>query len=115
MESDFSEKLKKVLADPEAMAKIMSIAGSMGANPTAETPKNDFSAEKTEEIPKSESPDRVKNIEIPPITPFDGGFNSRGIALLDTIKPLLREEKRGRVDSLTRALMAVSVMKNLRK
>lgn len=105
MDSDFSEKLKKVLSDPEAMSKIMAVASSMGAKPAQSEEITPPSAEETPSV--SENPFALL-----------GGFSTESdprIALLNTVKPLLREDKRSRIDTLTRALMAVSVMKNLRK
>ncbi len=106
MDSDFSEKLKKVLSDPEAMSKIMAVASSMGAT----------EAQRKEAPAPSDSEAASGSSEGP--FALLGGLSADSdprIALLNTVKPLLREDKRSRIDSLTRALTAVSVMKNLRK
>ncbi len=103
MDSDFSEKLKNVLSDPTALAKITAIAESMGmsAKPAdvqqniepAEQPKPDILAQSL--LPQTNSDPRM--------------------ALLENLKPLLKEEKRGRIDSISRALTVMNVMKTLRK
>jgi len=107
LDNDFGEKLKNILSDPEAMAKITAIASSLGAG------------EKSEE--RQETP-QTKDVLSENITADSLGamlnpitFQDPRIQLLTAMKPLLREEKRGRVDSLVRALSIASLMKNFRK
>lgn len=103
MDSDFSEKLKNVLSDPTALAKISAIAESMGLgapSAPAETPSEPPVEPKPQAIAQSILPAR--------------GTDPR-MMLLETLKPLLKEEKRGRVDSIERALTVMTVMKTLRK
>lgn len=111
MENDFSEKLKSVLSDPDALSKITAIASSLGMSPSAGA--------------KSEEP----KPDITPPEPNVGGLDIASvfsqlapssvsdprIALLGSLKPLLREEKRGKIDALTRALSITSMMKNFRR
>ncbi|MBQ4316720.1 MAG: hypothetical protein IJC20_00585 [Clostridia bacterium] len=115
MDSDFSEKLKKVLSDPEAMSKITAIASSLGAS----SPQQN-----AEEKVGASEPEPQISPTIPPSAPSDAlpalmqGFSMSSdprISLLSSIKPLLREEKREKIDALTRALALASMMKNLRK
>lgn len=110
MDGDFGEKLKSVLSDPEAMAKISAIASSLGMNPAPESPRN-------EQPPKESEPSPIEATDI--VSAFSGMIpTSSGdprVALLSSLKPLLREEKRGKIDALTRALSIASMMKNFRK
>lgn len=104
MDSDFSEKLKSVLSDPSALAKISAIAESMGMG--GQTAKASPAVNETPE-PK---PEPTFTQSILPATAADPR-----LTLLETLKPLLKEEKRGRVDSIERALTVMNVMKTLRK
>ncbi len=108
MDSDFSEKLKSLLSDSDAMSKIMSIASGLGLSDTQSKPVQDSqSTERESTAPASEALPAVSQA-------FERQSDPR-IALLYSLKPLLREEKRERLDALTRALALASVMKNFRK
>ena len=104
MDGEFGEKLKSILSDPEAMAKITAIASSLGANSKSEEP--------TQGEEPSTIPDPAKAIGAM-LNPTAG--NDPKIQLLTAVKPLLREEKRDRVDSLVRALTIAAMMKGFRK
>ncbi len=93
MDSDFSAKLQNLLSDPTALAKITAIASSLGT---------DTQPEQTEPAPSAPS--------LPNIAPADPR-----IALLSSVKPLLRQEKQGKIDSLLSALTVASMLKNFRK
>lgn len=111
MDSDFSEKLKNVLSDPEAMAKITAIASNLGMG---------NAPQKSEEI---STPPEIQNSSQNAIAEMLSSVTSGSspieadprLALLVSLKPFLREEKRGRIDALTRALSVASMMKNFRK
>lgn len=108
MDSDFQEKLKNVLSDPEAMAKIMSIASGLGASQPQGEP--------TRETAAPEPDSALPTAGTVPASAFSSERQSDPrIALLYSLKPLLREEKRERLDALTRALALASMMKNFRK
>lgn len=105
MDGDFAEKLKKVLSDPEALSKISAIASGLGAgNAAPPEPSRDENA-KEAFAPKAQT--------APPNASLTA-FGDRRVALLSSIKPLLREDKRRKIDSLTRALTLAEMMKNLR-
>jgi hypothetical protein len=111
LDSDFSEKLKNVLSDPEAMAKITAIASNLGMG---NVPK------KSEETsPQAEIQNHSQNGIAEMLSSVTSGSSSietdPRLALLTSLKPFLREEKRGRIDALTRALGVASMMKNFRK
>lgn len=103
MDNDFASKLQNILSDPAALAKISSIASSLGSsNPAADT-----SAEQTAED--------VKPAEIPNQLPVSLPQSDPRLALLASVKPLLKQEKQGRVDSLMNALTVAAMLKNFRK
>ena len=104
MDSDFASKLQSVLSNPEAMSQITAIASSLGGGSGASTP--------TEPQPEAPREAEVQQTFAPiSQTAFPQGDHR--IALL--IKPLLREEKRGRVDSLLNALTVASMLKSFKK
>lgn len=103
MDGDFQEKLNKVLSDPDALAKITAIASSLGASP-----KNEVK-EATVPDDKEETP------LIPASNPISASLGDPRLQLLSSLKPLLREEKRDKIDSLTRALTVAAMMKNFKK
>lgn len=126
MDSDFSAKLKSVLSDPEAISKITAIASSMMGGNSADTsaPFQPSAEQQANTQPQAQNPPQMQN-GIPSEDNFKNlaalaqGFSPQvddpRLALLCAIKPLLREDKRDRVDALTRALTVAAMMKNLRK
>lgn len=113
MENDFGAKLKSVLSDPEAMAKISAIASSLGmpsSSETAAAPAEPPQSNYTEPKPQS----GADSLSALAQNFFPQSADPR-ISLLNSVKPLLREEKRQRIDALTQALLIASVMKNFRK
>ncbi len=104
LDGDFSEKLKAVLSDPEAMAKITAIASGMSKDKPTDEPSQAVSGTSpfnVTDLPK---------LSVPSIQNSDPR-----LALLVSLKPLIREDRRDRVDALAQALTLASVMKNFRK
>ena len=112
LEGDFADKLKSVLADPDAMSKITAIASGLGLgsdNANRPAPTNEPSAAAAEDAPQTASQS---------LAAFSGSTFSEPdprLALLNSLKPLIREDRRDRLDALTKALTLASVMKNLKK
>lgn len=91
MDDNFSEMVKSIMSDPEAMSKLMSAAqGLMGDGQTS----NGTSAElsDTEALPASTSADRLKN------------GNEERIALISALRPFLSDSRRKNADSLIKML-----------
>lgn len=110
MDSDFASKLQNVLSDPEAMAKITAIASSLGAPQQNSEPAP---SEPLVSAPPVSEPDLLS--ALPSAAQGLVPQSDPRLALLASLKPLLREEKRGRVDSLLNALTVASVLKAFRK
>ena len=102
MDSDFLGKVKTLLADPESLERITAIARGLSAPTPAATPAA---------TPESAAAG--------PAAAPAGAFarpqsrDSR-LTLLEALKPLLREDKRGKIDSLQRAMTMATVLKGLR-
>lgn len=101
MNDDFRQKLGQVLSDPEAMAKITAIAGSLTGSDTAAS----ASSPPPESVPASAA--SLLGGAGLPLMPSDPR-----IALLSSLKPLVREEKREKLDTLTKAFALISLFNN---
>lgn len=108
LDSEFQNKLKSVLSDPEALSKITAIASSLGLNGQSSEPepKNEALSEPTS--------DNIAE-SLPALSSLMPQQSDPRLALLTSLKPLLREDKRDRIDALTRALTVASMMKTFRK
>ena len=108
MDSDFSEKLKN---DPEAMAKITAIASNLGMGNVPQ--------KREESGPPPEIQNNSQNGIAEMLSSVANGPGAMEtdprLALLISLKPFLREEKRGRIDTLTKAMSVASGIKNFRK
>lgn len=105
MDSDFATKIQNILSNPEAMSKITAIASSLGGN-SADRPSE------SQPEPEKIQPASTQS-ENMPMFPFQQ--SDPRISLLNSVKPLLKEEKRGKVDSLLTALTMASMLKNFKK
>ena len=109
MDSDFLGKVKTLLADPESLERITAIARGLSAPTPAATPAA---------APASAAESPAAGTE-QPASPTAAAFarpqsrDSR-LTLLEALKPLLREDKRGKIDSLQRAMTMATVLKGLR-
>lgn len=119
LDSDFSEKLKQILSNPEAMSKISAIASGLGAtqkkNETPKTENDEPSVSPQPSLTDSQSEMPFSADFVPALMQGFSTNSDPRIALLSSIKPLLREEKRDKIDSITKALALANMMKNLRK
>lgn len=110
LDNDFSQKLMQVLSNPEAMSKITAIASGLGASaPSTKTEETaDALSYAREGTPQGEDalPTLLQGINTSP---------DPRLLLLTSLKPLLREEKRDRIDAITRALALAQAMKGFRK
>lgn len=117
LDSDFSEKLKSVLSNPEALAKITAIASSMMQSDKPLQPQSDLPPEPA---PSNTASAPSQNGDMMALAQnltqgFKAPTDDPRVALLYSLKPLLREDKRERIDALTRALTVASIMKGFRK
>lgn len=96
LDDGFSEKLSRVLSDPEALKRISDIASGLGASPQ--------STESPDESPASAAQSRAP--VLPPL-------RDERLALINALRPLVAEEKRGRMDSLAKILTVTALIKNI--
>lgn len=112
--AEFDEKLNAILGNQEAMAQIMSLARSLSADSPGENPnREDQQAQETdgeaarERDVQSAQPDLSAMLgQLDPALLRTGmevirqvqSTEDRNAALLQALRPFLREERRGRLD-----------------
>lgn len=100
---EFEEKLNSILGDQQAMGQIMALAQSLGKQSPPDQEKKDTAPEPAEDAPPDLSqlmgnldPKMVQlGMRLMREYQQDDGQNT---ALLQALRPYLREERRGRLD-----------------
>ncbi|MCD7843404.1 MAG: hypothetical protein LUG17_02110 [Clostridiales bacterium] len=110
---DFEEKLNSILSSPEAMGQIMSLASSIAGKPEGEgnTPTEETEAPQTGGSPAAEGEaplNLLQNLDPAMVQRLMGLYReyTRGgdekTALLQAMRPFLREERQERLDKAVR-------------
>ena len=123
MDDQLSEKLKNILADPDSLKSILSIASAFGSvNNNNKSISSSDASEKSSAVPDTQ--ERV-NEEKPSDAVVEPSVNAMQMVsafgnkaknaddrvnLLLSIKPFLSERKRQRVDSIVKALGAARLL-----
>lgn len=100
---EFEEKLNSILGDQQAMGQIMALAQSLGKQSSSDQEEKDTAPESAEDAPPDLSqlmgnldPKMVQlGMRLMREYQQDDGQNT---ALLQALRPYLREERRGRLD-----------------
>lgn len=100
---EFEEKLNSILGDQQAMGQIMALAQSLGKQSSSDQEEKDTAPEPAEDAPPDLSqlmgnldPKMVQlGMQLMREYQQDDGQNT---ALLQALRPYLREERRGRLD-----------------
>lgn len=115
MDNDLTERIRTFLADPQAAERIAAIAGALGSNPPDAPSGAPFEAAGNMGAPPPETP------AAPAFAPKQGGFGGSPhhgdprLELLRALRPLVREEKRGRLDDLVRIATVASLLGTMKK
>lgn len=116
--AEWEEKLGAILNDPQAMAQIMSIAQSLGgqeqegASAGAVPPDTASDAPPEPSAPTPELDPKVMEVGMRALAAWQEPGDSRS-ALLQALRPLMKEERRGKVDKaiqITRLSKVVRVV-----
>ena len=122
MDDQLSEKLKNILADPDSLKSILSIASAFGSVNNNKSTSSSDASEKSSAVPDTQ--ERV-NEEKPSDAVVEPSVNAMQMVsafgnkaknaddrvnLLLSIKPFLSERKRQRVDSIVKALGAARLL-----
>lgn len=121
MDNNFSEKLNKILADPESMQKIMSLAQSLGAAESS-APQSAEAQNPPESVGKNaENPAPTELLSVfralessPAGKAFFDGAQER-IRLLNALKPYLDAQKREKLTRIISAMESVDAIGSLTK
>ena len=112
MEDNLTEKIRALLADPQAVERIAAIAGSLGASPGGgETPSQPEPPPSMEQSVPAPTPAPSQ----PAFAPQKGPPPDPRLDLLRALRPLVAEEKRGRLDDLLRIATVASLLGNFKR
>lgn len=115
MDNDFSEKLGALLSNPEALAKIAGIAGSLGLSSPAPTPEK-TEAKEAHECSSCPAHDLLPCGGAPCPFPEKGKASSaaksiaESRALLSALKPYLSAERCARIDKILGMMKIAEIM-----
>ncbi len=115
---DLSDKLKTVLSDPDSMAKIMDLAQNFSLRPEPAAAPSEEEHVSNEAIPVNGRGTERKKIfdEVPYLAEivrvFGEGSHER-VALLQAMRPFVREEKQGKLDKIIQTLKALELLSGL--
>lgn len=99
---DLEHTLGKILQDPEAMAGILSLAQNLGLGPPQELPSTDGDNQAGASVPPSDGfPATVTSL-----LAEAGRLNGKQAALLNALRPFIREGRREKID---RAIQAARI------
>lgn len=112
MDDSLTEKIRTLLADPESLARIMQIAGSLsgGTSGSAAAPTEAPQSDPVPVIPAAASVPPKPSGAVPA-----GNLNGLlrtdpRVDLLRALRPLVAEEKRARLDDLVRIATVASLL-----
>ena len=105
MDSGLSEKIGSLLADPAAVEKIAAVAKTLGLQ------SGDNVGNASEPV-RSGQTDTVVS---PPAAITGDGVDIRRARLLAALRPMLRQEKRGKLDAMTRAMTVAGLFSGIKR
>ena len=123
MDDQLSEKLKNILADPDSLKSILSIASAFGSvNNNNKSISSSDASRKSSAVPDTQervNEEKPSDAVVEPsvnamqmVSAFGNKANNADdrVNLLLSIKPFLSERKRQRVDSIVKALGAARLL-----
>ena len=122
MDDQLSEKLKNILADPDSLKSILSIASAFGSANNNKSISSSGASEKSSAVPDTQervNEEKPSDAVVEPsvnamqmVSAFGNKANNAEdrVNLLLSIKPFLSERKRQRVDSIVKALGAARLL-----
>ena len=122
MDDQLSEKLKSILADPDSLKSILSIASAFGSVNNNKSISSSDASEKISAVPDTQehvNEEKPSDAVVEPsvnamqmVSAFGNKANNADdrVNLLLSIKPFLSERKRQRVDSIVKALGAARLL-----
>lgn len=110
MDDQLTEKIRALLADPQAVERIAAIAGTLGGSSGGGEGQSAPSS-----VPLAPPP--AQSAFAPQQGHTPGGFQPKDprLDLFRALRPLVAEEKRGRLDDLVRIATVASLLGNLKR
>ena len=106
------EKLSAILNDPNSMEQILSLAKNLGIGPPPSTSSSEQAAPvSTPEDTSTPLLDEKMLHTFLSIMQNGGQINDRQMALLNALRPYLKEEKQGKVERAARLARLITVGK----
>ena len=108
--AEFEEQLDCILSDPEAMSQIMNIARTLTGNGDGGGEMQPLPMEASEREQQSDSGAyrKVNNL-----VGSSNGRDSKGMILMEALKPYLREEKRRKLDRALKMAGTTRLIRNV--
>lgn len=110
--AQLEEKLGAILNNPQAMSQILSLAQSLGGAPEGEPTEESAPPETPPQSPAPELDPKVMEVGMRALAAWQEPGDSRS-ALLQALRPLMKEERRSKVDKaiqITRLSKVVRVV-----
>lgn len=115
MDGNFSEKLNKILSDPQSMRQIAALAQTLGAEEAVPTESQSVPASEPTQNGASDIANLLKALENSPAGKafFDG--TAERLCLLKALKPYLDEPKREKLSRVISAMESVNALNSITK
>ena len=114
MDGNFSEQLKTVLSDPEAMATITKLAKGFAAKNTGEAPSAGDSSP-ARENPSAGLSDLMASPAIASALRLLGDGSKERMALLVAMRPFVRDEKKEKLDRIIQTMKMLDLLVSAQK
>ena len=109
MDNNFSDKLNKILSDPEGMEKIVSLAKSLGENSAP------AQSEKSEPQEVAPAMGILKDLASSPLFRMISEGEKDRICLLKALKPYMNDARRQKLDTVINAMEGLEALGSVTK
>lgn len=113
MNADFSEKLKTVLSDPDAMATITSLAKNFAQGENRR--QEDVGADDPSASAKSGVGELLRQPAIAQAIRVLGDGSRERLALLRAMRPFVKEEKKEKLDRIIQTMQTLDLLTSAQK
>lgn len=103
---DLENKIGEILGNPEAMAGILSLAKNLGLTPSEPSEPTEAQEPQTTSSPASVQQPEALAGSMAQLLSMAGSMGGKELALLQALRPLLRENRREKLD---RAIQAARI------
>ncbi|MBR2616180.1 MAG: hypothetical protein IKC69_05835 [Clostridia bacterium] len=118
MDGNFSDKLKGVLSDPDAMATITALAKKMAAKEGRSAPAEEHGASEAPFLPEPSPqglPELFSQPAIAAALRVLGEGSKERIQLLCAMRPFVKEEKKEKLDKIIQTMKTLDLLVSAQK